>query len=204
MYAYDIMNTCFLKYIIPHEKKNNYPALYYYAINNHMYLVKDPDRCKSMTERAKDYQSFNTSLVEKDNASNHFNELPIFENIDIANLKGYDSCIIIYSREGIHEINDIFEKCLSLYGVPISKSIQASKTQILKFEYVLDDKLYIICQDPNDLNFINWAIVKKLCEKHEVEFRNQSFPAFIIELRDNLINKKTERNDHKKRTEKQY
>jgi hypothetical protein len=51
MYAYDIMNTCFLKYIIPHEKKNNYPALYYYAINNHMYLVKDLGRYLRLNQK---------------------------------------------------------------------------------------------------------------------------------------------------------
>jgi hypothetical protein len=61
MYAYDIMNNCFLKYVIP--KKLDYPALFFYAINNHMYLVKDPAKCKSLTERAKTNHSFNTLLV---------------------------------------------------------------------------------------------------------------------------------------------
>ena len=197
MYAYDIMNTCFLKYIIPHEKKNNYPVLYYYAINNHMYLVKDPSTCKSLTEKAKDTHSFNTSLVEKDKASNPFIELPIYENIDITTLKGYDSCVVIYNRYSKNDINDIFEQCLGLYGIPISKSIQANKSQITRFEYKLDDKIYIICHDPNDDNF-NWAIIKKLCEKHYVEFRNQTFPAFITEFKNNLINKPVERPDHKK------
>ena len=198
MYAYDIMNNCFLKYIIPEVKhKRNYPALFYYAINNHMYLVKDPAKCKSLTERAKTTHSFNTSLVEKDKAANPFKTLPIFENIDVSNIKGYDSCIVIYNRDGKNDINDIFEQSLGLYGIPLSKSIQANRSQITRFEYELDGKQYIICHDPNDYT-CNWAIVKKLCEKHDVEFRNQSFPAFITEFKNNLINKKVERNDHKK------
>ena len=199
MYAYDIMNNCFLKYVVA-EKKHYFsstPALFYYAINNHMYLVKDSAKCKSLTERAKTTHSFNTSLVEKDKAANPFITLPIFENIDISNIKGYDSCIVIYNREGKNDINDIFEQCLGLYGIPLSKSIQANRSQISRFEYELDGKQYIFCHDPND-DTCNWAIVKKLCEKHNVEFKNQSFPAFITEFKNNLRNKKVERNDHKK------
>jgi hypothetical protein len=96
-----------------------------------MYLVKDTDKCNSLREKAKENsKSFNKSLVEKEKKINYFNELPIHENIDIENLKGYDSCIVIYSREKYTNINDIFLKCLALYGVPLSKSIKANKTNI--------------------------------------------------------------------------
>ena len=60
MYAYDIMNTCFLKHVVE-QSKHNYLALFFYAINNHMYLVKDTDKCKSLREKAKENsKSFNT------------------------------------------------------------------------------------------------------------------------------------------------
>ena len=66
MYAHDIMNTWFLKYITPHDKFYSYPALFFYAINNHIYLVKDTDKCNSLREKAKENsKSFNTSLIEK-------------------------------------------------------------------------------------------------------------------------------------------
>ena len=39
----------------------------FYAINNHMYLVKDTDKCNSLREKAKENsKSFNTSLIEKE------------------------------------------------------------------------------------------------------------------------------------------
>jgi hypothetical protein len=179
MYAYDIMNTCFLKHVVE-QSKHNYPALFFYAINNHMYLVKDTDKCKSLREKAKENsKSFNTSLIEKEKKINYYNELPIHENIDIKNLKGFDSCIVIYSRDGYTNINDIFLKCLELYGVPLSKSIKANKTNITYFEYVFGKKVYIIVQDPNDLKLFNWKIIKSLCEKHNIEFTNQTYPSFI-------------------------
>ena len=42
-------------------------------------------------------KSFNTSLIEKEKKINYYNELPFHENIDIKNLKGFDSRIVIYS-----------------------------------------------------------------------------------------------------------
>jgi hypothetical protein len=77
------------------------------------------------------------------------------QNLDITTLKGFDSCIVIYSREKLTNINDIFEQCLALYGCPSSKSIKASKSNITKFEYKMHKKHYTITQDPNDLTIIN-------------------------------------------------
>ena len=135
-------------------------------MNNHMYLVKDTDLCKSLTECAKDTAvSFKTSLIEEQEPKNLFEELPIHENIDIRNLKGYDSCIVIFSRETHSNINDIFEQCLGLFGVPVNKSIKASKSNIVKFEYKINTKHYIIVQDPNDISIINWKKVQELCKK---------------------------------------
>ena len=39
-----------MKYV---HKNQNHRALCYYAMNNHMYLVKDKDLIKSMVEKAK-------------------------------------------------------------------------------------------------------------------------------------------------------
>ena len=46
-YAYDIHNKCFMKYV---HTNRNHNVLCYYAMNNHMYLVKDKEKIKSMVE----------------------------------------------------------------------------------------------------------------------------------------------------------
>ena len=64
MHAFDILNKCFMHYVTPTNRK--YPALFFYAINGHMYLVKDQAKCKSLLEIAKSHnnENFNTSIVE--------------------------------------------------------------------------------------------------------------------------------------------
>ena len=66
-----------------------------------------------------------------------------------------------------------------MYGVPLSKSVKSNKTNITYFEYTFGEKSYIITHDPNDLKLFNWKIIKSLCEKHEIEFTNQTYPSFI-------------------------
>ena len=68
-YEYDI-KVCFVKYV--HMNKNH-RALCYYAMNNHMYLVKTK-LVKSMVERAKAPEhEIKTSLKEIDRVKNHTN-----------------------------------------------------------------------------------------------------------------------------------
>ena len=191
-YAFDIMNTCFSKHI---TETRHYPALFFFAMNNHMYLVKDTDLCKSLCERAKDTPvSFKTSLIEETEIKNVFEDLPIYENItDVSTITGYDSSIFIYSREGIKNINDIFHQCLGLYGVPKNKTLRASKSNITRFEYTIHKTKYIFVQDPNDVDIITWRKVQELCKIKDIPFKNQTFLSFIKEVRTKLINKKSER-----------
>ena len=67
-YAYDICNKNFLKYV---SKTRNYPALVYYAVDNHMYLIKDQDLVKSLVEKAKLRDINNITLSENFHEKNH-------------------------------------------------------------------------------------------------------------------------------------
>ena len=50
-YTYDVCNRCFDKYI---SKNQNYPALVYYSVNNHMYWIGDQKKALSLTRKARD------------------------------------------------------------------------------------------------------------------------------------------------------
>ena len=59
-----------MKYV---SKNRNHASLIYYAINDHMYLVKEENK-KSLVERAKEEHNINTSLLEGREKINPFDE----------------------------------------------------------------------------------------------------------------------------------
>jgi hypothetical protein len=71
-YAYDINKTCFMKYV---HKNQNHRALCYYAMNNHMYLVKDKFLVLSMVGKDKEPEhKIKTSLLEYDELKNYYKD----------------------------------------------------------------------------------------------------------------------------------
>ena len=75
-YAFDINKTCFMKYV---HKNQNHRALCYYAMNNHMYLVKDKNLIKSMVEKAKAPEhKIHSSMLELDDIVNPFHDKRIY------------------------------------------------------------------------------------------------------------------------------
>ena len=201
-YAYDIDNNCFMKAT---SKNRNHPAVCYYAINNHMYLVKDTKAIKSLIERAKDQEhKFNTSLLEFEVPVNKFSRLPVYENpnIDDIDIEKMESCIFMFSRT-IHNINDILEKFITKYNyIPvIQKNI---KTNINQFMYTIKKKLHLLKDkseesiwlketyfiftcDPNDINKITYKDVKELCTKLNVEWKNQTYVQFLTEVKNRFF-----------------
>ena len=48
------------------QKNRNHKALFYFAVNNHMYLILEDAVRKSLVEKTNDKESFNTSLLENE------------------------------------------------------------------------------------------------------------------------------------------
>ena len=138
-YAYDMNKVCFMKYV---HKNQNKRALCYYAMNNHMYLVKNKKMVKSMVEKAKSIDhNINTSLFENDEVVNHYNDKQIYTNKSIKNIKNNHSnktnIIYMYSRE-IKNINDIFDDFIEEFNLaPIV--MRCNKTNIMEFHHVFED-----------------------------------------------------------------
>jgi hypothetical protein len=182
-YAYDICNKNFLKYVS--KTSRNYPALVYYAVDNHMYLIKDQDLVKSLVEKAKLRDINNITLSENfHEKKSPFVDASIYENIEPKDITGLiaSTNIIIYSRLGFNAINDILIECIKLYGVP--SQVKSSKTRIQQFSYTINKLKYILMNDPNDVNLIDWKRIQELCIKHEIQFSNQTFTKFIDQVKD--------------------
>jgi hypothetical protein len=104
-YAYDINKVCFMKYV---HKNQNHRALCYYAMDNHMYLVKDKDLVKSMVEKAKAPEhKIKTSLLEFDEVKNYYKDdedkyktIHVNQSIeDIkSDLKKYSNCVYVFKK----------------------------------------------------------------------------------------------------------
>ena len=156
-----------------------------------MYLVKDKAYCKSLTEMAKSTPLiYNTSMLEKEDKKNIFSA-EILENIPLEDLRKYkdpvnNQVVIIYSREIRHDISDIKEQVIRMYN-KIPSKIWATRTSTDRFSVKLDGTEYILVADPNDLKTgINWKLIKSLCDKENIEFKNQTLVQYLKQVKEKL------------------
>jgi hypothetical protein len=196
-----------MNYVTPTHRK--YPTLFFYAINGHMYLVKDKAKCKSLLEIAKSHknENFNTSIIEIKDKKNIFEEFKIYDeetketkykiedNIKPEDILKYESRIFMYSKPHLNNINEEFYKCIDLYGIPLFKSIISNKTNITRFDYKINNQVYIFMLDSNDCVHINYKIVLHYCLKNEIEFNNQTFPALVKQCREKYFKSKKVRQE---------
>ena len=146
-----------------------------------------------MSEKAKDKNEtvvksslFELKLEEKKNI---YDEFEIVENVDLNNITNYDSCIFMLTRQnGINDLNNIFEDFIKIYKV-VPSNIKATNHKISKFECTINENLYYFVIDSNtNGNHVNYKVVRKLCKKNNIEFKNQSFVSLINQLKDIFFN----------------
>lgn len=195
-YCYDVTKKCILKNI---SKSRNRKSLCYFAVNGHMYLITDENMKKSMMEKAKDNNDkIKTVLIDDVTASkqNIFEKLDIHENIEVKDVTKYKSCIFMYTRDGTkNDLNEILIEFIKTYNlIPSQKNITSMNHKIIKFSITLNNEVYYFVLDPNEGHRnIDYKLVKKLCQAHNIEFVNQSFVKFISEFREKFFDEKNGR-----------
>lgn len=203
-YGYDILNKCYIK---NKSTNRNYSALCYYNINDHMYLITDKKLRESMMKRAAEINTsvVKTSLIDEFKTKNIFNDLEIFENVEIKNIVNYNSCIFLYSKIGKGHINDELYEVIKLYKkIPNPSNITCFNKNISKFSITINNILYYFVVDPSDIRLgVSYKEVRDLCEKNEIEFKNQSFTSFLMELKNKFLDMKNKRHGFTEEERKQ-
>jgi hypothetical protein len=91
-------------------------------------------------------------------------------------------------HNGINDLNNIFEDFIKIYKV-VPSNIKATNHKISRFECTINENLYYFVIDSNtNGNHVNYKVVKKLCKKNSIEFKNQSFVSLINQLKDIFFN----------------
>ena len=178
-YAFDVNKSCFIKHM---STNRNHKALIYFAVNNHMYLILDKVMRKSLVEKVKVKENFNTSMLDNDDneKENIFDTYKIIVN-PTSFFNEDKHTIYMYSRPGKTNINDVFQQLIQVHGVP--KDLRCKKTKIVSFKYVKNNINYVFACDPNDIHNMSFREVKVLCEKNSLPFKNQTFMQVVKQLR---------------------
>ena len=90
-----------------------------------------------------------------------------------------------------HELNRKLDEIIALYKyIP---KITNKKFAVSAIHFNLDKHNVYLSIDPKDTRLISYKGIKILCERHDVEFCNQSFGNFIKELRKDFFEEKSQR-----------
>jgi hypothetical protein len=182
MYAYDITNKNFLKYVVP-QTQHNYPPLVYYAIGNHMYLIENKEKAISLIRKSASSESKIKSVVlEEDYKSkNRYDGLQLYSDVSIKDLaKCKDGANIINKTH----LNDELIEYIKIYNT-IPTNMKNHKIAITEFH----DEIHnvIVAIDPNDTKKYNYKMVKQICDEKGIEFANQSFPSVVKQMRNKFM-----------------
>ena len=63
----------------------------------------------------------------------------------------------------------------------------------MKFTHKNKGIVHIYAADPNEIHVITYKQVKILCDKHEIEWKNQTFMQLVKQVKDKFFNEKNGR-----------
>ena len=122
----------------------------------------------------------------------------IFENIEAEKLPVYKDCVIIYNqgenKAGLEKLMmGIFEK----EGVIYRQKITNNKVVMIEYQnnvvLMIDPSLPFHLKIKDSDNEIDYKIVKEVCEKYKIPFKNQSISAVIQTIAMNKLDEHSKR-----------
>lgn len=199
MYAFDVTNHVFIKHV---SKSRNLKTLAYFSINKHMYLITDKALIKSMSERSKEINDkINTSMFQNEyEIKNIYSMFPIVyvDDLNMNDVQNFESSIFLFSRlNGRTNLNDELINFISTFNlIPAQYKIKSIGHNINEFSVEMNENSYYFVCDPNDSKInVDSKMVKKLCKKFDIEFKNQSFVNMITEYKNKFFDMKNNRHN---------
>jgi hypothetical protein len=192
VYALDVNKKIFAKHI---SKNRNNNALVYVLHNEHFYLMDDPKQILSIKNSNTDNKKqseLSSDLFRDHTIKNYLTMYPILENIPVSEYEQHSKVNIIYS------MSDLYSILLQLYQqyndqISTHNIKTDSNKRVIYFYYKKFD-LHIYA----DINYdvekqTSWKDVKALCEKVNIEFKNQSISSIVMECEKSFYKLKSER-----------
>ena len=119
----------------------------------------------------------------------------MLENLSVQEIfKFFDenktSFIVMYDN---HNLNDQLVEFMNMGLVPIIK--RSKKTVITELHYKFNkDAMVYLFGDQNDKSLeLDYKKIQKLCKDNDVEFKNQTLPSLVVQLREKYINEQNVR-----------
>jgi hypothetical protein len=156
---------------------------------------------QSLIKQAREHEvNIKSELIhkeEKEPRKNLFNEdIPIVENTPVEELEHYNNHIVVYNQS----LNNLLEEIIKHHKfIPAKNELKYKGFNCTYMHYTRNKQNIHIYSDPNEHHKITWKDVKAICEKTNVEFRNQSIAALVAEIRKRF--EKAERHTTERRKE---
>ena len=194
-YALDIEEKRLFTHI---SNARNYDPICYISHDNHMYLITDKKFVNKLSQSRSNIDcNYVVQMCRKEIEEKEIKET-IFENIEVGKLPEYKDCVIIYNQgENKTSLDklmmDIFEKERVIYRQKITNN----KVVIIEYKnnvlLMVDPSLPFHLKIKDSDNEIDYKIVKEVCQKYKIPFKNQSISAVIQIIAMNKLDEHSKR-----------
>ena len=100
---------------------------------------------------------------------NPYTDREILENLPIDQLTNLRDIVVIYNQS---DLNCELDEIIALYNyIP---KVSNKKFAISAIHFNLDNRNVYLATDPNDTRLISYKGINILCERHDIEFSNQT------------------------------
>lgn len=172
LYALDIDNKVFEK-LNADPKRNTYPAIMYYVMDNHMYPIEDKRTRQSIVKAHCERENVASYKSASDGESSNKAQIEMFsrqimEDMDVDDITKHNNINVFYEDNLKDILLKLFEKKNTIYKCAVSQGKIAA--------------IYDVADGVNLFHNPHYKQSKEICELLKIPFRNQSMGQLCNEI----------------------